>query len=783
MYMEEFMKYLFIIMLILSIASPVVLNYSYSGTSDKKKKTTAKICTGVMLLLIICGILDVFADVNNSPVCGAFAVISIYVTLQFALIALNYKKNYKTVTFARKAILVAFILELVVFQIPSYPTLFNGKYEEKNIAPQSLSYTADAETVVIREDGVDIKGNSEVLFLLDNIDVPVKSIQLDADMTGNTNYVYVYFDISDETASTLRTNVATGKLVRDADFSEYVQLNMSGKVNRMQIRVVGNDAASSYVLKNFRINAPVPFNVYPLRFALISVLAILAYAIVNSSVLGKETMASKRIFKASLAVLTVFALIISWKVADMKLPQGGWKAQMSLETGDQMTKELVDAFGKGSLELDIDVDPNLEALDNPYDWGARDGINYAWDHLFFDGKYYSYYGIAPVILFFLPYHKITGHYFSVNLAVLLFCMVGIVFLALTFYEFIKRFFPRIPLGCSVAGFIVMLITCGVWYNVYWALFYMTAISSGFMFLTAGAYFLVSSGIFGNEKLSLVRTALSSLFIGLAVLSRPTLAVYAICAYVIYALNLKRSMNTADGKTDKSRRIKYALSGGLPLAFLGIAQMAYNFARFGNPLDFGIKYSLTINDFINSEFHLVFMMLGVFTYLFAPPIFRSSYPFVSTEFNLFDVNGYYYRCPETVSGILFMALPVIGYAFSAKVLKRLPDKKSRLNAVLAVGLPCLVMPVVIICSVWESGYAIRYIADFAWEMVIGALAVLFWLYTRSSNETKKKQLRQFMAVSVVAAVVINCPQIFYYWFSTNEFPELCAEFENMIAFWR
>lgn len=777
------MKYIFIIMLILSIAAPFVLDYSYSGVRTKKKRIAAKASTAVMLVLIAGGILDVFAQVNNSPVYGSFALISVFEAIQFALIALNYKNNFKTVGFARKAILAAFILELVVFQIPSYPTLFNGKYEEKNIAPQSVSCTAPDGTVVPTADGVNINGNSEVIFVLNNIDVPVKSIQLEADMAPNTDYVYVYFDISDETASNLRTNIATGKLVRGADFSEYIQLNMSGKVSRMQVRVVGTDAASSFKLTNFRINAPIPFDVYPLRFTLISVLAVLAYAIVNSSVLGKETMASKRVFKAALAVLTVFALFISWKVADMKLPDGGWKAQMTLETGDQMTKELVDAFADGKLELDIDVDPKLEALDNPYDWGARDGIGYAWDHLFVDGKYYSYYGIAPVVLFFLPYHRITGHYFSVNLAVLLFCMVGIVFLTLTFYEFIKRFFPKIPLGCSVAGYIVMLMTCGVWYNVYWALFYMTAISSGFMFLTAGAYFLVSSGIFQNEKISLVRTALSSLFIGLAVLSRPTLAVYAICAYVIYALNLKRSMCTDDGKTDKSRRVKYALSGGLPLALLGIAQMAYNFARFGNPLDFGIKYSLTINDFINSEFHLVFMMLGAFTYLIAPPIFRSTYPFVSTEFNLFDVNGYYYRCPETVSGIIFMALPVIGYVFSAKVLRRLPDKKSRLNAVLSVGLPCLVMPIVIICSVWESGYAIRYIADFAWEMVIGALAVLFWLYTRSKNETKKKQFRQFMALSVVAAVVMNCPQIFYYWFSTNEFPELCAEFTNMIAFWR
>lgn len=777
------MKYFFIICLILSIAAPLVLNYCYSGVRTKRKKQLAKISTAVVIAVIAAGILDVFAGVNKSPVYGAFALMSCVEAIQFALIALNYRNNYKTVNFARKAILAAFILELVVFQIPSYPTLYNSKYEEKSIASQSVVYTAPEGNAAPSFNGVEVKGNKEVTFVLENIGVPVKSIKLDADMKDKTDYVYVYFDISDETSSNLRMNVATGKLVKGADFSEYIQLNMSGKVNKMQIRVTGMDENSSFELKSIKLNAPVPFDIYPLRFALIVIIAVLAYAIVNSSVLGRETMASKRVFKAVLAVLTVFALFVSWKVADMKLPDGGWKAQMNLETGDQMTKELVDAFGDGKLELDIDVDPKLEELENPYDWGARDGIVYAWDHLFVDGKYYSYYGIAPVVLFFLPYHKITGHYFSVNLAVLLFCMVGIVFLTLTFYEFIKRFFPKIPLGCSIAGYIVMLLTCGVWYNVYWALFYMTAISSGFMFLTAGAYFLISSGIFRNEKISLVRTALSSLFIGLAVLSRPTLAVYAICAYVIYAMNLKRSMYVSDDKSENTRRIKYALCGGLPLALLGLAQMAYNFARFGSPLDFGIKYSLTINDFINSEFHLVFMMLGAFTYLIAPPIFRSTYPFVSTEFNLFDVNGYYYRCPETVSGILFMALPVIGYVFSAKVLRRLPDKKSCINAILTVGLPCLVMPIVIICSVWESGYAIRYIADFAWEMVIGALAILFWLYTRSKNETKKKQFRQFMAVSVVAAVVMNCPQIFYYWFSTNEFPELCAEFTNMIAFWR
>ena len=92
---EDVMKYIFIIMLILSIAAPFVLDYSYSGVRTKKKRIAAKASTAVMLALIAGGILDVFAQVNNSPVYGSFALISVFEAIQFALIALNYKNNFK----------------------------------------------------------------------------------------------------------------------------------------------------------------------------------------------------------------------------------------------------------------------------------------------------------------------------------------------------------------------------------------------------------------------------------------------------------------------------------------------------------------------------------------------------------------------------------------------------------------------------------------------------------------------------------------------------------------
>ena len=265
--------------------------------------------------------------------------------------------------------------------------------------------------------------------------------------------------------------------------------------------------------------------------------------------------------------------------------------------------------------------------------------------------------------------------------------------------------------------------------------------------------------------------------------RPTLAVYAMAAYLLYAMNLKQAAFVSEEKTDRKRSIKYALCGALPLAALGFCQMAYNYARFGSPLDFGIQYSLTINDFTHSEFHLNFMLLGIFYYLFTPPMLKSYYPYITNEFSQFDINGYYYHCPETAAGLVFLALPSLGYLYTKKALKLIPDKKTKLTVSLAIGIPLVVMPLVIICAVWESGYAVRYFADFAWELLLGALTILFFVYLKEGNGTLKKQFRKAMGASIVIGAMINIPMIYGVMFPKDEFPAISAAFSRVFAFWK
>lgn len=459
------------------------------------------------------------------------------------------------------------------------------------------------------------------------------------------------------------------------------------------------------------------------------------------------------------------------------------------ESGNQISEELVLAFENKQVSLLDEPPQELLDMENPYDRNLRNSIeaDVKWDHVLYNGKYYSYYGIAPVILLFLPYHIITGSFFPTDIAVMIFSIMGIIFLAMTYNAIIKRWFNNIPSGCYLSGLTIIMIVCGIWFSIARPLFYEISISSGFAFVAAGAYFLISSNVIGNGKISFKKITMASLFLAISVLCRPTLAVYSICACVYYAIGFKKSaeiINSEGIKTiNKKRYIKYILCALIPFIILGSFQMWYNYARFGSPFNFGIKYSLTINDFTHSEYHTLFVLIGIFAYIFQLPTIKADYPYVETWFTYFKANGYYFKDLGQTSGILWLALPVFGYLLSGKAIKKLPDKASKLKYSVIIGLPCIIMPLIILFSIWESGYAVRYVADFSWQIIIGALAVLFFLYQKTQNNTYKKLLKYFMAFSVVASIIVNVPQIFNFAFSEYDYPIITSQFHELVEFWR
>ncbi|MDE6832913.1 MAG: hypothetical protein K2J39_01500 [Ruminococcus sp.] len=741
-----------------------------------------------VIFTIIMMITDISGIIMTGIFHGAFTAIGIAMILEKICNIIRYNTESRTVKFIGKMLAVTALIELIVFQMPSYRIL-HGDYPRMKLPVTNGTVTSENTETEDNTGNIKVTGGETASIEFTDINKKVGTIRIDiATSTENPHRLYVNVDATDETSANYREDIGKMEVVTDNQYSRYIPMLLSGKTEKLRFDFRCEQSSDLFTIEAVVLNTPIPFYVSYLRMILILTISTIVYAVIYSALLSREYKDNQKLCILSSCIVTVIAIMIAVNMTTIKITDS-FKEHFQAKEGNQISEELVLAFEKHQVSLIEEVPAELLAMSNPYDTGLRgsEGVSSKWDHVMYNGKYYSYYGIAPVILLFLPYHLITGYFFPTDIAVLIFSIIGLIFLTMTYNAIIKKWFSRIPSGCYITGLLIVNIVCGIWFSIGRPLFYEISISSGFAFVTMGAYFLITSNVISSGKTSLPKITLASLFLAIAVLCRPTLAVYSICACVYYAIGFQKSGEVIDDegniKTDKKRRIKYIVCALLPFVVLGSVQMWYNYVRFDSPFDFGIKYSLTINDFTNAEYHTIFVLIGLFAYLFQFPTVKADYPYVDTWFTYFRASGYYFKDSGQTSGIIWIALPVFSYLLTGKALKKLPDRKSRLKSLAIIGLPCVIMPIVIIFSIWESGYAVRYVADFSWQIVIGALAILFFLYQKSENKTLRNLMKYFLAVSLVVSIVLNIIQIFTFTFYEPDYPIITSKFHDFIEFWR
>ena len=89
-------------------------------------------------------------------------------------------------------------------------------------------------------------------------------------------------------------------------------------------------------------------------------------------------------------------------------------------------------------------------MENPYDNALRKkvlkeaGETFLWDRAYYKGKYYVYFGIVPVLTFYMPFKLLTGNDFPtfagivITAWVIIFAVLGLV------SQIIKRWFKDVP---------------------------------------------------------------------------------------------------------------------------------------------------------------------------------------------------------------------------------------------------------------------------------------------------------------------------------------------------
>lgn len=414
------------------------------------KEVRERIKLAAALVLIILGVLDILRVVNIGAYQGSLALIGTAALLITVSALILRKKESRTLRFFCEMVIVSVILELTVFQLPSYNMLL-GEYNKTVIFPADSVVSGGNNTIDSINKSVTLTGQEQVTLDFQQLNMTVGTIMVDVDFSENTKRVQLKVDMADETHIEPRTDVASNVIVRDSKDSEYTACQFSGNVSQLKLKFSCFNDNDSVTINAIYLNETVPFDISAVRFGFMTFMTSFCYGVAVSGFLKKPFRRTRKYTAGSVFALTAAAVVLASAVIMIKLPDAGFGSRWELKAGDQITQEIVDAFENKQVNLLKEPSAELIAMENPYDWSARnlEGVSYEWDHVYYDGKYYSYYGIAPVLTFFLPYHKLTGNYFANDMAVWIFSCVGLIFLGLTYLAIVKRWLRDVPSGCII----------------------------------------------------------------------------------------------------------------------------------------------------------------------------------------------------------------------------------------------------------------------------------------------------------------------------------------------
>jgi hypothetical protein len=276
------------------------------------------------------------------------------------------------------------------------------------------------------------------------------------------------------------------------------------------------------------------------------------------------------------------------------------------------------AFADGQLSLPIKPPPELLALANPLDNGAN-GPYKLLDTVLYNRRYYLYHGAAPALLLFAPWYLLTRHDLPENFAAFLLALGGYCFLSLLFLRVLAYVPHRIPFTLLTLCLLAIGIAQSMPFLLHRVKVYEVAIACGTCCVSAGFYFLFRRLTASRRRAAW--SALSGLSFGLAIGCRPHLGLAAACGLVFLVL-------LQDPGTRWFQRLarKDVLAFALPVIACGLSIAAYNYARFHDPLEFGLRYQLADTPYQNIRLSMINVVPGLYYLLLCPPDLVPEFPF-------------------------------------------------------------------------------------------------------------------------------------------------------------
>ena len=430
------------------------------------------------------------------------------------------------------------------------------------------------------------------------------------------------------------------------------------------------------------------------------------------------------------------------------------------------------AILKGQPWLDLPVDPQLLTAHHPQSVAERNallanGTTIYWDYVFYNNHWYSYFGIVPALVAFLPFQAVTslfhtgGLWLNTIVASFGFLCLAVIFGLLALVRFLKRYFPNISVGQTLIVTLMMVAGSTIISLFTNLTFYCIPTASATFFAALGFWLWLGArrtydpgikryrpwtradaGNAAESRISYPRIIFGTLSIALTAGCRPPFILSAVLLIPLYLELLQTQRGTAAqpaaaaagtaahasgaSRRNITRQQIRLTAAALVSAVAGLLPVLLNNQiKFGSILDFGSKYQMTVDDLTAYKPSAQSVVQGFAAYFWSPlqPTASRGFPF----FNSYKPRLIPWMYSDNIIAGIFIFAPLcwlVVCIISPSVLRALRRSRTLLLTVLCIALSfamCLM-------ETYMGGVDWRYMNDFSWILTLASIPIFVILST-------------------------------------------------------
>ncbi len=643
-------------------------------------------------------------------------------------------------------ILITILAELFLFNIRSVQSLF---YQEQELTADHMrldgfdTVDVNGTTVYVLADGYD----NGVVYLtgLDQLTEQVHNVYLEwylplaQDVPYERSGICTITPMVRDEGHDQYTQLADHIYRPDIGASKYLWLQGNGKIRTVVLQTAFSEQGALQIGR-IVVNAHRPVQFSLIRCITVFLLLLVVFGLKEATWDTAEEYGQNNrrgtAIAAAVGMVLLFPAVVLNNANDYE----------KMDRHFQPYQLQAEAFAAGQAHLLIEPTDSIKTMENPYDYTARialgleEGVDYLWDTAYYNGHYYTYFGVIPCLLLYFPVWMIT-HVHLTEVVVVILC-------AAFFYagvwalicQLCRIFYKKIPFVLQLMAAVTIFLGSDMMACLGNPDAHDVPRLCGITFLVWGLdLWLASIRENGKEALSLGRLAAGSFCMALSVGCRPNLALYSFVAPVLFWQY--RRMQKSEKEQGLWKRYAALLGPYVPVA---IGLMYYNQIRFGSPFDFGFAYNLTMQDCSRTVLSLDKVVLGIFGYLLKMPQMDYRFPYLlSGDFAELNRIGHttvyvtYCYGGLLVCNLVTWCIPVV---FTRA------GRRER-GSLLALAVLAIVALQVLVNAL-TGGVSYNYMADFAFPLIMAGWMSAFLCWEKLAGSDGVKLLRGFLILNLV-----------------------------------